>query len=114
MLIHPNRILIIKNLLPKQFDGLTIFPFIILKDKQEIDNHILIQHECIHLKQQLELLIIPFFIWYVIEFTYHFIKNKDSFHAYRCISFEKEAYTHEDTLNYLHNRKSYAFLKFLK
>ncbi len=93
---------------------MTIYPFIFLKDKSLMSNSILINHERIHLKQQIELLWIFFFIWYVIEFLWHLIRLRNWNKAYRTISFEKEAYQNEDNLYYLEDRKFWAFLKYLK
>lgn len=68
-------------------------------------------HERIHIRQQLETLIIPFYIWYGLEFLYHYarLKNKDK--AYRQISFEREAFKHESDLNYLKKRTFWGFMK---
>ncbi|GEM55341.1 hypothetical protein B0A58_11625 [Flavobacterium branchiophilum NBRC 15030 = ATCC 35035] len=106
-------LLISKYFVPKGYVGITIFPFVFLKNKQLKNNKCLINHEKIHLKQQLELLIIPFFIWYLIDFfiQYYRFKNKNA--AYRNIVFEKEAYANEQNLNYLTERKMYDFLKYI-
>jgi len=93
---------------------MTIYPFIFLKDKSLISNSILINHERIHLKQQIELLWIFFFVWYVIEFLWHLIRLRNWNKAYHSISFEKEAYQNEDNLYYLEDRKFWMFLKYLK
>lgn len=93
----------------KYLRGITIWPFIFigeLRIKNDVfikREKVLINHEKIHLRQQLELLIIPFYIWYFIE-MYRF--------GYKNISFEREAFQNEKDLNYLKNRKPYAFLKF--
>ena len=81
----------------KGYKAITIWPFIFARKKlSEID----INHEKIHLAQQLELLIIPFYIIYFIEWI---------FKRYRNISFEKEAYANQEDMNYLEwRRKSYA------
>lgn len=102
-----------KYLVPKGFSALTIFPFVFFKWKEyKLDGN-LINHENIHLRQQLELLIIPFFIWYGIEFIIHYVRFKDRNLAYRNISFEKECYRHESDLNYIKSRKIWGFLNYL-
>jgi len=55
-----------------------------------------------------ELLYIPFYIIYLIEWFIKLFIYKSSHKAYRNISFEKEAYKHEDTPNYLETRKHFA------
>lgn len=84
--------------------GITIFPFIFIASDVKITKE-LINHEKIHLKQQLELLVIPFYIWYLIAY---YTKG------YYNVSFEKEAYANDNNLNYLKKRKPYSFLKYRK
>ena len=91
---------------------MTIYPFIFLKDKSLASNSILVNHERIHLRQQIELFWIFFFVWYAFEFLIHIIRLRNRNKAYHAISFEKEAYQNEDNLYYLENRKFWAFLKY--
>ena len=84
--------------------GLAFFPFIFVGDASDIDD-VLINHEKIHLRQQLELGVIPFYIWYLIA-LYRV--------GYMEIGFEKEAYANEGDLTYLENRRIFAFKKYLK
>jgi hypothetical protein len=65
------------------------------------------------LRQQLELLVIPFFIWYFIEYLFRLIQYKKADLAYRNISFEREAYANEKDLEYLKNRPLFKSLDFL-
>ncbi len=101
-------ILILKYIIPKNYTGLAIYPFIFLKNKSLSDNEILINHERIHLKQQIEL-----FLWYIIEFLFHLIRYRKWKKAYRRISFEREAYQNESDLDYLKYRKFWDFLKYI-
>jgi hypothetical protein len=100
-------------MVPKGFVGLTLFPFIFLKRKELKHNAELINHERIHLKQQRELLIIFFYLFYISEWLIKLIKYKNAFLAYKNLSFEREAYLNENNLYYLEKRKIWAFLKFL-
>ena len=84
--------------------ALAFFPFIIMPKETVIDAE-LINHERIHLRQQLEMLVIPFYIWYLIAM---FRKG------YYGISFEKEEHTNDNDLTYLKRRKPYSFIKYLK
>ena len=103
-----------KYLIPKGYRGLTIFPFVFIKNQNDKLNSILINHEKIHLRQQLELLIVPFFIWYFTEFLIRLIFIRDFNLAYRAISFEKEAYQNENKTNYLVNRPFWNWRHYLK
>ncbi|MCF8714010.1 hypothetical protein JM658_04145 [Joostella atrarenae] len=107
-------ILIFKYIFPKRYVGLTLWPIIILKENNLRQDEVLINHERIHLKQQLELLIIPFYIWYTFEWIIGIIKFRNFNEAYRNISFEKEAYQNERNLNYLNKRSIWGFLHYLK
>jgi hypothetical protein len=63
--------------------GLAFYPFIFVPTDTVIDD-VLINHEKIHLKQQLELGILPFYIWYLIA-LYRV--------GYMSISFERKPYS---------------------
>ncbi|EGV44714.1 hypothetical protein BZARG_1591 [Bizionia argentinensis JUB59] len=106
-------IIISKYLVPKRYLGITIWPFIFLKNRTLKDNLVLINHERIHIRQQIELLIIPFYILYVLEFLIGFIQFKSWQQAYRNISFEREAYKNENDFNYLKSRSFWDFIKYL-
>ncbi|WKW47044.1 hypothetical protein P3875_03005 [Myroides sp. JBRI-B21084] len=99
-------------IIPKGFSGITLYPFV-FAHKRTTFNNVFINHEKIHLRQQLELLIVPFFVWYFFEFLFRLIQFKNKKTAYRNISFEKEAYANEKNENYLKNRKMYTFLRYL-
>ncbi|MDQ0478124.1 hypothetical protein QF004_002665 [Chryseobacterium sp. MDT2-18] len=97
-----------------KISGITLFPFIILRKPEYRHDPILINHEKIHLRQQLELLIIFFYLWYVMEYYYRLFKLKNRDLAYRSISFEREAYAMEANPDYLENRKHWSFWKYIK
>lgn len=106
-------IVVFSGLLAKNVRGMAIYPFIFLKDKSLKENPVIINHEKIHLRQQLEMLVLPFYIWYLLEFLIRLIQYKNANAAYLNICFEKEAYANEGDSDYLKNRKFWAFLKFL-
>ena len=71
------------------------------------------RHEYIHSMQQREMLYIPFYIWYLVEWMVKLIiyRNKDA--AYRNISFEREAYEKERDIDYPSLRRHYAWRKYI-
>jgi hypothetical protein len=83
--------------------AMAFFPFVIINSQVE-PSPILINHERIHLRQQLEMLILPFYIWYLIAYYRK---------GYLNVSFEKEAYSNDKDLNYLKNRRIFEFRKYL-
>ncbi len=90
-------------------EGIALFPFVIISNKQFSNNSVLINHERIHLRQQVELLIVFFYLWYFIEYLLRRL-HSDHQKAYRSITFEREAYSNQDNLSYLKNRSPYAFM----
>jgi hypothetical protein len=96
-----------------KISGITLFPFILLRKKVDKKNSVLINHEKIHIRQQIELLIIPFYIWYLSEYYIKYLKYKSPQLAYRNISFEREAYDNEHNLDYLGKRKFWHFIKYI-
>ncbi|RZJ30782.1 MAG: hypothetical protein EOO48_04040 [Flavobacterium sp.] len=102
-----------KYLIPKGFGGITIFPFIILRTKRHASDEAYLNHEKIHIRQQLEMVVLPFFLWYGFEFLVRLIRYKNKADAYKNISFEREAYRNEKDLDYLKKRPFWNFMKYL-
>lgn len=111
--IFPMLLIISKFWVPKGFSGITVYPFIFMRENILRTQKAFVNHEKIHLRQQIELLILPFFIWYVLEFFIRLIQYKNRKKAYRNISFEREAYANESNTDYLINRKFFSFLNYL-
>lgn len=93
--------------------AITLFPFIILNGKHLKANSILINHERIHIRQQIELLVIFFYIQYASEYIYYRLKAYSHDQAYNKISLEKEAYANEENLDYLRNRRFWSWWKYV-
>ncbi|MGH2665670.1 hypothetical protein [Flavobacterium sp.] len=106
-------VLVLKYLTPKGFRGITLFPFIILVNRKDREDAVMLNHERIHISQQIEMLVIPFFFWYGTEFLFRWIQYKDKHLAYRNISFEREAYANEKNLSYLKQRSFWSSFKYL-
>ena len=100
-------------ILPKlSANAMAIFPFIILRNKGQKQDQVLINHERIHLRQQLELLILPFYFLYFLNYVINLVKYKNHYQAYFNIIFEKEAYQKEKELNYLSQRHWFNWINF--
>lgn len=107
-------IVVSKKLVPIGHQAITLWPFVIVRSADLKNNLKLINHEKIHIRQQLELLVVPFYLLYCLEFLIHLIVLRNWNKAYRRISFEKEAYQHESDLNYLNNRLFWSFFSFFR
>ena len=120
----------------KGYLAMCVFPFIFVrKDARNLTVKD-INHEKIHLRQQVEMYIVGviltlilfvcglswwslfalpiFFIWYGVEWflrwcAYGFNQNE----AYHNISFEQEAYGNESNLDYLRTRKRFSWCYYL-
>ena len=91
-------------------DGIALWPFVLVKHKTHIKE--LINHEAIHIRQQLEMGVLLFYVWYGMEFAVRYFKYKKIDTAYRNISFEREAYSNDKNLSYLKDRKFWTFLRY--
>ena len=108
-----KNVFVIKQLLPKQYVGVALWPFIIVKQSHFKEDTFLMNHERIHLQQQQELLIIPFYVWYLIEWVIRLIQFRNAQREYYNISFEREAFANEMNLAYLEKRSAWSFLKYI-
>lgn len=119
----------------KGYVAMTFFPFIFARKKPL--SSVELNHETIHLYQQLEFLIIAllvdtvlmfslglslwwyfaifpaYYLFYVLEYVVRLILYGNHREAYRNISFEQEAYLHEGDLSYKRKREPFAWLQYL-
>ena len=96
----------LKLFLGKDIVAITLCPFGIYNDSKRPST---LNHEKIHWQQQLEMLIIFFYIWYLVEWLIRLTKED----AYMNISFEREAYANDYNLDYLNSREPYSWVKYL-
>lgn len=105
--------IIYNNIIPfKGYVAINIFGIIFARKEYKPISKITINHEKIHTEQMKELGFIFFYIWYGIEYLIKLIKYKNHDRAYYLISFEREAYVHDDEEDYLSKRKHYNWFKF--
>lgn len=102
--------ILVTRLVP--YSAMAIWPFILVKRKEMKQDAVLINHERIHHRQQLEMLIIPFYLVYFVNYLCNLIKYRAHYKAYREIIFEREAYNMEKDMGYLKNRSIWSFLKY--
>ncbi|MFD2968094.1 hypothetical protein [Sphingobacterium bambusae] len=91
--------------------AVTVFPFIFVISTDRAADKTLLQHENIHIRQALELGVLPFYIWYFLEFLVLYLRHRNIQQAYLHIIFEREAYRHQADIDYLQKRKRWAFLR---
>lgn len=106
--------IVVNKVIPfKGYKAMAIYPFLFVREGNALKSRTII-HESIHFKQQKEMLLIGFLLWYAIEWMYCYLFTKDRFShdAYKNISFEQEAYSHQYFEKYLSQRKRFAWFKY--
>ena len=78
----------------------------------EMERQIAINHESIHCYQARELLILPWYIFYGINYILNLLTYLNHNDAYMNIIFEREAYTNENDFTYLKIRHLFSFLRY--
>ena len=92
--------------------SMTAWPFLFIRAEKVLDDKVTMNHELIHAAQQKEMLLAGFYLAYYTEYFTKAAKyGWDK--AYYEISFEKECYQNENNLNYLKERKPFAWRKLL-
>lgn len=96
----------------KGFFAINLFGtyFIRNENKKYGVSSLTLNHEAIHTEQMKELGYIFFYIWYFIEWLIRLLVNGR--HAYRMLSFEREAFENQNNPRYLKIRKRYNWLRY--
>lgn len=117
------------------YKAINLFGILFVRGNARIDE-VTINHEKIHSEQYEEItalslfllgimglifgnliiLFSPFMYYalYVLEWLIRLIQFKNSYMAYRNISFEREAYQKQEDMHYLKSRKFFSFLKYTR
>jgi len=98
-------------LIRKGYTGFAFWPFVFLKSKEKASPEV-INHERIHLRQQIEILVLPFYLLYFTEYLIRRMQYPSWHEAYMNISFEREAFTHDKDIEYLSERPFWAWTSF--
>lgn len=101
----------LSKLAPIEINAITLFCFVF--SRGEIQERTK-RHETIHYQQYLETLVIGFLLIYAFDYLWAAIVKKKGFtrDSYLAIRFEQEAHENDDFINYLDNRKRFAWLKY--
>lgn len=94
-----------KHFPPGSYTAINLFGIVMSKVKlspQEVN------HERIHTAQMREMLFVPFYVWYVVEWLVLLCRLRNPFRAYCAIRFEREAYDNQADLSYLRHRRPFA------
>lgn len=102
-----QMVLPLRWLVLRSTSAIALWPFILIRPNVERTPE-LIHHERIHLQQQLELLLIFFYLFYLVEYIFYRSKGFSHNKAYLSLSFEKEAFGHQSDIDYLKKRPLFA------
>lgn len=103
---------IVKSCLIPQGICINLFGTFWARDTSWIDRYV-VNHERIHTAQMREMLFLPFYVVYILEWLLRLVRFRNLNKAYRNISFEREAYANGNDLGYLQSRSPYAWLRYL-
>lgn len=90
--------------------AITLWPFIFIRPKHDTER--LINHECIHIRQYNECLVLGFIVIYLWDWFVGLIKYKDPKKAYLQIRVEQEARAWDTDSSYLDSRQKFAWRVF--
>ena len=97
----------------KGFVALTLWPWIFVRKSAKF-TPMMKRHEATHAHQQVECLFVVFLIIYCLEWIIKYVLcGFDSDRSYRSISFEQEAYEHQEEIYYNDVRRHFAWLRYL-
>lgn len=88
----------------KGYSAINLFGVLYTRQPKESVSQRTIRHEKIHTAQMKEMLYIFFYLWYVVEWLIRLCMKGN---AYRNISFEREAYKHQNELDYANLRNRF-------
>lgn len=102
--------IIYNNIIPfKGFKAINLFGILFARNGCVIDE-VTLNHERIHTAQMKEMLYVFFYLWYFFEWVIELFHYKGK--AYRTNTFEREAHSNDENLNYLDSRPRFAWWKY--
>lgn len=108
--------IVFNNIIPfPGYKAIALWPFIFVRNKAAVRfTKTCENHENIHLRQQREMLVLGFYLWYLLEWVFRVVQYWSFRKGYKNISFEREAYANEGDLGYLNTRKRFAWIHYIK
>ena len=104
-----------RNFPARGYTALTVWPWVFIReDCRQKYTSTAKRHELTHACQQKECLLLPFFLWYALEWAVKLLVCRlDADRAYRSISFEQEAYANQAGVEYNRERRHFAWVKYV-
>ena len=95
---------------PSRFSAIYLLGILVCRRETYLSERLL-RHERIHSRQMLEMLVVGFYLWYLLEWL---VRLPMKGNAYHNISFEREAYANEAQPDYLTHRPLFAWRHYLR
>jgi len=96
------------------FSAINLYPFAIYtRGRAGGLSQNTLRHEAIHTIQAKEMLIVPYYFLYILEYFVKILLCWNLDKAYKSISFEQEAYFNSRNLNYGEERKRFAWWEYV-
>lgn len=113
IVLYNNRLLRLFSGNSHTVCGMAVFPLVIVREdlRGTSADRYTVNHEMIHIRQQAELLLVFFVLWYLASYYLLRIRGFSPRDAYMGVRFEREAYNNMYDLRYLRRRRPFSFLK---
>jgi len=99
---------ILSYIAPITINAIALFPFVFARSKLSDSTK---RHETIHFQQQLETVVLGFYLVYLWDYVRNRLKGMTGRKAYLNTRAEKEAYAKQSDVDYLVKRRRWRWLK---
>ena len=91
------------------FAAINLFGHVFAREEYRPISDRTLRHEAIHTAQMRETGYVGFYLIYVAEWLYQWARLRSAKQAYYAVRFEREAYAHQNELDYLTHRRPFAW-----
>ena len=91
------------------FAAINLFGHVFAREEYRPISDRTLRHEAIHTAQMRETGYVGFYLIYVAEWLYQWARLRSAKQAYYAVRFEREAYAHQDELDYPTYRRPFAW-----
>jgi len=93
------------------FAAINLFGHVFAREEYRPISDRTLRHEAIHTAQMRETGYVGFYLIYVAEWLYQWARLRSAKQAYYAVRFEREAYAHQNELDYLTHRRPFAWTR---
>ena len=93
------------------FAAINLFGHVFAREEYRPISDRTLRHEAIHTAQMRETGYVGFYVLYLFEWLWRWARLRSAKQAYYAVRFEREAYAHQDELDYLTHRRPFAWTR---